>query len=294
MSDAALARTDLYPTRTLPVHRSRLLATLPGIVHGLTGRVPGLGAADGNVGYSPPRDVNDAWRMRQAWSAAIGVDPGWLVTSGQEHGTTILHVTAAQAGRGGRPGTPRLGLADALITDEPGVALMTLHADCVPILLVDRRRPAIAAVHAGWRGTVNDIAGATLLAMHRAFGSQPANIVAYLGPAIGACCYQVGADVAAAWQTIAGTRLDDVLQPDGERWRFNLHAANRALLVRAGVPASQIERSAICTCCAADGWFSHRGQGSATGRFGAVIALGEPPALAPNRQADRHGGQDGG
>ncbi len=294
MSDAALAQTGLHPARTLPVHRSRLLATLPGIVHGLTGRVPGLGDADGNVGYSPPRDGNDAWEMRQKWSAAIGVDPESIVTAGQVHGTTVLHVTAAQAGRGGRPRTPRLGLADALITDEPGLALMTLHADCVPILLVDPQRPAIAAVHAGWRGTVNDIAGATLLAMQRAFGSQPANIVAYLGPAIGACCYQVGADVAAAWQPLAAAMPDDVLQRDGERWRFNLHAANRALLVRAGVPASQIERSAICTCCAADDWFSHRGQGSATGRFGAIIALSEPPALAPNRLADRNGGLDGG
>ena len=164
MSDAALARTDLYPTCTLPVHRSRLLATLPGIVHGLTGRVPGLGDANGNVGYSPPRDIHDAWQMRQQWSAVIGVDPESLVTAGQVHGTTVLHVTAAQAGRGGRPGTPRLGLADALIADQPGLALMTLHADCVPILLVDRQRPAIAAIHAGWRGTANDIAGGTLLA----------------------------------------------------------------------------------------------------------------------------------
>jgi purine-nucleoside/S-methyl-5'-thioadenosine phosphorylase / adenosine deaminase len=254
------------------VLRSDLLGLVPGVRHGLTSRAPGLGQADGNVGYSPPRDQEDAWAMRQVWCEAIVVAPERLVTLGQVHGAEVLRVSAHDAGIGARPGSGRLGLADALITDEPGVGLMTLHADCLPILLVDPERPAIAAIHAGWRGTVADVAGATVQAMGAAFGTDPTALLAFVGPGIGGCCYEVGEEVANAW---CGRHdgASNALSPDRDRWSFDLRTANLEQLRWAGLDPARIDVSTICTRCAGERWFSHRGQGPLTGRFGAIIAL---------------------
>ena len=262
----------------LPVLRSALLGAVPGIVHGVTRRVPGLGVADGNLGYGPPRDVADAWSMRRRWCAAIGVDPERLATAGQVHGATVLRVSGEQAGLGARPGSGRVGIGDALITDAPGVALLSLHADCLALLLVDPGtaggRPVVGVVHAGWRGTAADAAGAAVRAMAEAFGSRPERLLAYLGPAIGPCCYEVGPEVAAAWTERAGAEAGVALAPAGERWTLDLRAANRWLLVRAGMTEERVEAAPICTRCEADAWFSHRAQGPTTGRFGAIIAIG--------------------
>ncbi len=283
MNSSPLAQSDVSLSPPLAVTRSHLLSAAPDVVHGITGRQPGLGRADGNIGYSAPRDVDDAWQMRQRWCGAIGVAAERLVTAGQVHGTTIRHVRRDNAGSGAKPGAAQIGDADALMTDEAGVVLMTLHADCVPIFLVDPKRPAITVVHAGWRGTVGDIAGLAIQAMGTSFGSQPTDILAFLGPAIGPCCYEVGDEVATAWHaTGADGEAERVLRPTGERWHFNLHAANALLLARAGLPMHHLETSPVCTRCAAERWFSHRGQGGATGRFGAIISLRDDcPGAAP-------------
>lgn len=264
LADSALA---------LPTVRGRRLTDAPGVIHGLTRRVAGMGLADGNVAYSAPRDQHDAWAMRRRWCFAIGVDPERLATLGQIHGADVLHVRAVDAGRGARPGTRVLGYGDALITDEPGVALMTLHADCLPILVFDPARPAVAAVHAGWRSTVADIVGATIAAMTTAYGTQPANVLVYVGPGIGACCNHVRDDVIDAWRERAGGDADLAFGAADGQVTFDGRAANRLLLHRAGVAADNVEVSDICTRCQGETWFSHRGQGPTTGRFGAIIAL---------------------
>jgi YfiH family protein len=214
--------------------------------------------------------------MRQLWSAAIGIDPDRLTTAGQVHGNGVLRVFADQAGIGARPGSGLVGIADALITNERGIVLLSMHADCLPILLLDPESLAIGVVHAGWRGTVANVVGAAIVALTDAFGTDPSRVHAYLGPAIGPECYEVGDDVAAAWTALAGHEHREVgLRPHGLRWQFDLPGANSFLLHGAGVPLEQIERSGICTRCGGDDWFSHRGQGPQTGRFGAMIALSE-------------------
>lgn len=258
----------------LPVLTSSLLAAQPGVVHGITRRRPGFGAADGNMSYSKPRDIDEAWRVRQLWCAAIGVEPDCLVTTGQVHGNVVLRITAGEAGRGARPGSALAGVADAMITNEPGVVLLSMHADCLPILLMDPLTPAVGVVHAGWRGTVANVAGAAISAMSNVFGTDPGTVLAYLGPSISAACYEVGDDVAAAWTALTGS--DDqrsAIQPFAGRWTFDLAGANAYLLHAAGVHPDNIEQSGICTRCGGTDWFSHRGQGPATGRFGAMIAL---------------------
>jgi polyphenol oxidase len=259
--------------KALPLLRSRLLSAEPAVIHGLTARVPDLGLAYGNVGYSPPRDTEDAWAMRRAWAEAAALDAETIVVGRQIHGKIVLLVGAGDAGRGARPGTEPIGFCDALVTDESGVTLMTLHADCLPILLYARDRNVVASVHAGWRGTVEDVAGEAVRTMEARFGVDPGNIVAFLGPTICTGCYEVGEDVVESWAARLDSNAFDAIASVNEMTVFDLAGTNQFLLERAGVQPSQIERSAICTKCNGDRWFSHRGQGPTTGRFGAMIAL---------------------
>lgn len=268
--DTTATTLDITPLR------SELLSGIPGVIHGLTHRVQGMGKADGNVGFSAPRDREDAWEMRQAWAEAIGVDAVDMVLVGQVHGADVFEALPVHQGAGASPDRPQAGYADALITEHPNLALTTLHADCQPILLVDPERPAVAAIHAGWRGTVADIAGATIRAMQRAYGSDPANILAYLGPGIGVCCNEVGPEVTAAWRDQAkdlGPLAELAVTRPGPKEHLDIPRANSLLLQRAGVQPGHIEISSICTKCAADQWFSHRGQGPTTGRQASIIML---------------------
>jgi YfiH family protein len=256
--------------------RSQLLSTVPGIVHGITHRVEGMGKADGNVGYSTPRDKDDAWKMRQLWCEAIGVDARNMVLVGQLHEADVFQALPEHAGAGASPDRPQAGYADAIMTDHPNVVVTTLHADCLPIFLVDAERPAVAAVHAGWRGTVADIAGATVRAMQEAYDSDPANILAFLGPGIGPCCNEVGPEVTAAWRDQAkdlGPLAEVAVTIPSVREHLDIPRANALLLQRAGLQPEHIEISPICTKCSLDDWFSHRGQGPATGRQAAMIML---------------------
>lgn len=257
------------------ITRSALFSAHVGIVHGLTGRVPGMGRADGNIGYSAPRDRADAWAMRQQWCAALGVAPESLVTVRQVHGAAVALARRQDAGRGACPGSEPLGYADAIITNEPGVTLMTLHADCLPVLLFDPEQRAVAAIHAGWRGTVGNVVGNTVSAMQDAFGTRPDRLVAFLGSAIRQCCYEVGDEVVQAWQALAGARWQRAAVVRQGRWYFDVVLANQWILEECGLPRDQIEISSVCTRCSGDQWFSHRGQGADTGRFAAMIALTE-------------------
>ncbi len=179
----------------------------------------------------------------------------------------------SDAGRGACPGSEPLGCADAIITNEPGVTLMTLHADCLPVLLFDPEQHAIAAIHAGWRGTVGNVTGNTVAAMQKAFGTRPDRLVAFLGSAIRQCCYEVGDEVVQAWQELAGASWQKAACVQDGRWYFDVVLANQWILEQCGLPRDQIEIGEVCTRCCGDRWFSHRGQGATTGRFAAMIAL---------------------
>jgi polyphenol oxidase len=131
-------------------------------------------------------------------------------------------------------------------------------------------------VHAGWRGTVADVAGATVRRMQEAYGTDPGQLLAYLGPAIGVCCNEIGPEVTADWRDQA-TDLGPlselaVIQP-GAKEHFDVPRANALLLQRAGLRPENIEISAICTRCSTDDWFSHRGHGPGAGRQASLIAL---------------------
>jgi YfiH family protein len=252
---------------------SPLLEGHASIRHGVTGRLPGEEPAEGNIGYTAPRDPDAAWLERQRWSRAAGIDPAALTTAHQVHGRAVLSVGLNDRGNADpRDARPR-GRADGLITATPGVALMTLHADCLPIILADPALPAVGVVHAGWRGTVVNAVSATVDAMQSEFGADPARMVALLGPAIRSCCYEVGDEVVEAWRDIAGDEADIALAMGPRRSHFDLVKANVWLLQRSGIASDRIDDQAWCTQCNGDRWFSHRAQGPETGRFAAIAGI---------------------
>ena len=151
-----------------------------------------------------------------------------------------------------------VGEGDALITDRPGVAVSVRTADCYPILLADVRTRAVAAVHAGWRGTAARIVAEALDKMRAQFGTRPADVIAAIGPGIGACCYEVGPEVAREFGITGRTHLD-------------LAEANRRQLAAAGVPEAQIDLLGQCTCCGVERFHSYRRDREQAGRMIAYI-----------------------
>lgn len=254
--------------------RSAAIGRLPFVRHGITGRIPGLGRADGNISYSEPRDPVDAWEMRQLWCKQMGIDPGTLVTAHQVHGNAVGIVPRDKAGTGSAPGTGLFGKFDSLVTNEPDVAVMMTHADCLAVILCDPQIRSVGVVHAGWRGTVANVSGAAVQTMVEEFAAGPEQILAFIGPGICKGCYAVGDEVIDGWRGSMPAG-DSALSRSNGAWHFDLAEANRLQLRAAGIRDDAIERSAICTCCGGDAWFSHRGQGPATGRFASIIAMAE-------------------
>ncbi len=168
-----------------------------------------------------------------------------------------VHSSACVPGEG-RSGI--LGEGDALLENAPGSVVAVKTADCVPILLVDERRRAVAAVHAGWRGTVARILPAALAAMRDRFGTDPAGIHAAIGPAIGPCCYEVGPEVAAQFGKQGRAHID-------------LPAANLAQLIETGVTPGRIYTSSLCTQCNPAEFHSFRRDKEASGRLYSFVGI---------------------
>lgn len=161
--------------------------------------------------------------------------------------------------------------ADIILTDKPDITLFMRFADCVPILLHDPKKGVIGISHAGWLGTVRDVAGVTVDTMRERYDSNPSDVTACIGPSIGPDHYEVGEEVIEQVKQTFGTDASLVLPLHNNKVHFDLWKANQYLLERAGV--RQIELAGICTACHTDDWFSHRAEKGKTGRFGALLSL---------------------
>ncbi|HEY3092774.1 MAG TPA: peptidoglycan editing factor PgeF [Vicinamibacterales bacterium] len=212
-----------------------------------------------------------AWR---ALASAIGVPPERVVSLDQVHGravVTVRHNVAADALRAMQMERPQ---ADALVSDAPDVALVVRAADCVPLLVGDSRTGAVAAVHAGWRGTAGRIAVAAIDTLARDFGSRPADLVVAIGPAIGPCCYEVGSDLVDAFAAAGHERyLIDrwFMTPRDRNLRLDVAGANRDQLILAGVREEHIHVSGLCTAMHLDVLTSFRAEKGKAGRIAGVI-----------------------
>lgn len=219
---------------------SRQLALRPGEIG-----TAGWAAAAASVGCAAPR----VGRVRQVHGAAV-------------------HVV--------RPDTLDAPIpdADAAITATPGLAVTVVAADCVPILLADPSSGAVAAIHAGWRGTCARVAGATVAALTREFGVDPARLVAAIGPSIGACCYEVGEELLRAFDEAGHSSIDRAewfSRDAAGRLRLDLWRANADQLVHAGLAPDAVHVAALCTRTHVDVFESFRAEGERAGRMAAII-----------------------
>jgi hypothetical protein len=234
-----------------------------------------------NLGLHVGDDRGHVVENRRRAAAALGLTLEGLVFCHQTHGRDVAVVGRADRGRG-TLGVDDAVPADAVVTATPDLGLVTMVADCVPLVLYDPVAHVVGAVHAGWRGTVALVAEAAIEAM-AGLGADPSTIVAGIGPAITADRYQVGDEVVGAARDCFGCDLDGIVAPDGSgRWTFDLWAANRRILVEAGVPPGNINVSPIGTGPGTP-FYSDRAR-RPCGRFAAMARLhdvGDRPPREP-------------
>lgn len=266
---------DSFPfecAATLPFYRVEPLNHDPLLVHAIFTRLGGVSLSPYdslNLGHTVGDDPAAVETNHNRLHQALGIRRSQSVTCLLAHGADVLAVTATDRGQ-------VVGRGDAMITADVGVYLSMQFADCVPILLHDPVRGAVGLAHAGWRGTVKNVAGAAVRAMVDDLGCSPRDIIAVIGPAIGPCCYQVGESViqavGASFSWLQATDGNDVQlfsRRNGRHAHFDLWEANRQQLLVADV--GQVIVSGMCTACHTDHFFSHRAEQGHTGRFGVVI-----------------------
>lgn len=251
-----------------------------GIVkHGFSTRIGGVSEGYlGSMNLSFTRgDKAEAVRenyMRMA--KALGVDADSFVFSQQTHTTNVRTVRFQDKGRGLLAPLTYQDV-DGLITNVPGLTLTTFYADCVPLFFVDPVHKAIGLSHSGWRGTVGRMGAVTLQRMQEEYGTDPANVIAAIGPSICQDCYEVSEDVIQEFQNAFEPKFHKQLfyRKENGKYQLNLWAANEIVLTEAGVPREQIAITNVCTCCNGDKLFSHRASQGKRGNLAAFLALKE-------------------
>ena len=232
-----------------------------GLLHGFMGRSGGKssGAYAGlNVSYRVGDDNKIVSENVCDIKQAVGIHDGRIVTMKQVHGDRIIDVSDKKIKEAGE--------CDGMVTAEVGIFLGVLTADCLPILLVAPKQKQVAAVHAGWRGTLAGIAAHAVRRFRENYAVAADEIEAALGPAIGRCCYEVGDDVAQPMMDRWGDAAQACIDSNGAKPHLDLRALNRAILAKAGVPAKQIFEVGPCTSCAGDDFYSYRRARGETGR----------------------------
>lgn len=208
-------------------------------------------------------------------AAALGCGVEDMVCSDQTHTTNLRIVGKADAGKGITRERDYSDV-DGLLTDEPGVYLATFFADCVPLYFVDTRRKAVALAHSGWRGTVARMGQCVVERMREAYGTDPADLVAAVGPSICQECYEVSEDVADAFASAfhkAGQEREILFAKGGGKYQLDLWRANEIVLAEAGILEENIQVTDLCTCHNDRYLFSHRASRGQRGNLGAFLGL---------------------
>lgn len=277
------------------------------LIHGFSTRVGGRTTAyrpkgsDLNLGFteSDQRDVVAANRESFVNSATEGKNILGLVSLRQIHSALIRTVSPEDIQKTEKPAALK---GDGLMTAVPGVLLGIQTADCLPVLLVDKKNRAVAAFHAGWRGTLARIVETGVGRMRLEFGSKPEHLIAAIGPGIGQCCYSVGEEVVQQFESqfvYAPELFREVYDSDPIRQKYpmlfltarapghshigpgihlDLAEANRRQLLDAGLRKKAIFVSGLCTGCHTDRFFSHRAERGFTGRMMSVVGIARPGA----------------
>jgi YfiH family protein len=212
-------------------------------------------------------------KNRRLFYQVQGIKRAQVFSVNQVHGNNVLIIDERLLARrqNGRP--EQAVSADAMLTDQPGVALTVLTADCLPIIIVDPQKKAVAMVHAGWRGTCRGILQKTLAKLAECFGGNPNRWLIGMGPCISSCCYEVGSDVVSMFKQNYPDWHNYCTYKKEDKWDFDLLGANMSQLLTAGVRPENICELAMCTACHPEHFFSYRKTDGKTGRMMSLVML---------------------
>jgi YfiH family protein len=271
ISDRSDSSDNVYPVtiNNLFLYRIRAFDAYPGLTHAIFTRRGGISQAPYhslNLGSTVGDKTEAVKKNFEQACQAVNITPAQTVSCYLVHDTRILTIDKINRQQ-------VMGKADGLITSDPDIYLFMRFADCAPLIFYDPIRGAVGLSHAGWRGTMKNVAGATVTAMVNRLGCQPQNIIAVIGPAIGPCCYEVGPEVIATATKNFANPANLFIHRNGsaDQAHFDMWEANRRQLAASGV--EQTIQSKICTACHTAEFFSHRAEKGRTGRFGIMIGL---------------------
>lgn len=247
------------------------------VKHGFSTRLGGVSEGDlaaMNLSFHRGDDAEAVMENHRRFARAVGYDERRLVFSDQVHTTHIYKVTEADCGKGITRETDIIGI-DGLVTNQPGIPLITFYADCVPLFFYDPVQKVVALAHSGWRGTVARIGKIMLEYMKQEYHSRVEDVLCVIGPSICQNCYEISADVAEEFQKeFSAQQYTDFMQDAGNgKYHLNLWKVNQYILLDAGIVKNHLEITDICTCCNPEFLFSHRASNGKRGNLGAVIML---------------------
>ena len=248
-----------------------------GVVHGFSTRIGGVSKGylgSMNLSFHRGDDPDAVMENHRRFADAVGYDYRKLVFSDQVHKTDIYKVTEKDAGKGIMRDTD-IREIDGLMTNVPGIPLMTFYADCVPVFFYDPVKKVVAMNHSGWKGTVAKISRCMLSRLKEEYGTEASDLICAVGPSICKDCYEVSEDVAKQFMdAYTKAQVDEIVYDKGDgKYLLDLHRANYYNLVDFGVLPEKIDVTNICTCCNSDVLFSHRASHGLRGNLGAVIML---------------------
>ena len=233
----------------------------PGISHLFSTRLGGVSEgifSSMNLSYTRGDEKAAVDENFRRIADVLGLTQGHFVLSDQTHTTNVRIVTKEDWGKGVTRPKDYTDI-DGLITNEPDIILGTFYADCVPLYFYDPVKKVIALSHSGWRGTVLGMGRVTIGKMKEAFGCNPQDILAAIGPSICKDCYEVSEDVAEEFaKAFPGKENDLLLAKDNQKYQLDLWKANELLLIDAGIKREHLQITDICTCCNPQYLFSHR------------------------------------
>lgn len=249
------------------------------VIHGFSTRMGGVSEgifSSMNLSFTRGDEEAKVRENYKRLGKAVGFDCENLVLSDQTHTTNVRVITEADRGKGFTCPKDYRDV-DGMVTNIPGLVLVTFYADCVPLFLVDPVHRAIGLSHSGWKGTVGKIGKHTVRIMGEQYGTRPEDLIAAIGPSICQDCYEVSEDVIAAFRQAFKQEFWEKLfyrKPDG-KYQLNLWRANELIFQEAGLHPEQIVTTDLCTCCNPELLFSHRASKGKRGNLGAFLMLKE-------------------
>lgn len=223
-----------------------------------------------NIGLGTGDSDEDVRRNIEIMTERLGINSGDIVETQQTHTNNVMYVTEEHKGRIFT--RPAFKNVDGIYTDKRNLALMSYHADCTPVFFYDPVKGITGLAHAGWRGTLQNIAGEMVRAFIKDFGSSPGDIAAAIGPSLGQCCFEVDKDVADMFLA-ENKDFENYMEVKEPKYHLNLWEINRYLLMREGIREENIEISGLCTKCHNDLFFSHRGQKGKRGLMAGILMM---------------------